>query len=197
MTKNVDRSKRRLLVAASVAAGGVATAGATAPFVISLMPSERAKAAGAPIEVDITKIEPGAMMVVEWQGKPVWIVHRTKAMLDLLDKHNDDLADADSSVGQQPEYCKNPQRSIKPEYLVVLGVCTHLGCSPTYRPEIAPADLGDKWPGGWFCPCHGSRFDLAGRVYRGAPAPSNLVVPPHKYLSETRLMIGDDRKGKA
>ena len=197
MTKDVDRSKRRLLVAASVAAGGVATAGATAPFVISLMPSERAKAAGAPIEVDITKIEPGAMMVVEWQGKPVWIVHRTKAMLDLLDKHNDDLADADSSVGQQPEYCKNPQRSIKPEYLVVLGVCTHLGCSPTYRPEIAPADLGDKWPGGWFCPCHGSRFDLAGRVYRGAPAPSNLVVPPHKYLSETRLMIGDDRKGKA
>lgn len=197
MTKGVDRSKRHLLVAASVAAGGVAAAGAGAPFVISLMPSERAKAAGAPVEVDITKIEPGTMMVVEWQGKPVWIVRRSKAMLDLLDKHNDDLADADSSVQQQPEYCKNPYRSIKPEYLVVLGVCTHLGCSPTYRPELAPVDLGDKWPGGWFCPCHGSRFDLAARVYKGVPAPTNMIVPPHKYLSETRLLIGDDSKGKA
>lgn len=197
MTKNVDRSKRLLLVAASVAAGGVAAAGAGAPFVISLMPSERAKAAGAPVEVDISTIEPGTMMVVEWQGKPVWIVHRTKAMLDLLDKHNDDLADANSSVTQQPEYCKNPYRSIKPDYLVVLGVCTHLGCSPTYRPEVAPADLGDKWPGGWFCPCHGSRFDLAARVYKGVPAPSNLVIPPHKYLSDTRLLIGDDSKEKA
>lgn len=197
MTKGVDRSKRQLLVAASVAAGGVAAAGAGAPFVISLMPSERAKAAGAPVEVDITKIEPGTMMVVEWQGKPVWIVRRSKAMLDLLDKHNDDLADADSSVQQQPEYCKNPYRSIKPEYLVVLGVCTHLGCSPTYRPELAPVDLGDKWPGGWFCPCHGSRFDLAARVYKGVPAPTNMIVPPHKYLSETRLLIGDDSKGKA
>lgn len=196
MTNNVDRSKRLLLVSASMAAGGAATAGAGTPFVMSLMPSERAKAAGAPVEVDINAIEPGTMMVVEWQGKPVWIVRRTQAMLDLLGKH-DDLADADSSVQQQPEYCNNPYRSIKPEVLVVLGVCTHLGCSPTYRPEVAPPDLGDKWPGGWFCPCHGSRFDMAARVYKGVPAPTNLVVPPHKYLSDSRLLIGDDSKGKA
>lgn len=197
MTEKVDRSKRKLLIAVTTAAGGVAAAGAGAPFVLSLMPSERAKAAGAPVEVDITTIEPGTMMVVEWQGKPVWVVRRTPKMLELLDKHDDDLADANSSVDQQPEYCKNPQRSIKLEYLVVLGVCTHLGCSPTYRPEIGPADLSDKWPGGWFCPCHGSRFDLAGRVYKGVPAPTNLIVPPHKYLSDTRLLIGDDSKGKA
>jgi ubiquinol-cytochrome c reductase iron-sulfur subunit len=197
MADNVDHSKRLLLVAASVAAGGVAAAGAGAPFVMSLMPSERAKAAGAPVEVDITAIEPGTMLVVEWQGKPVWVVRRTQAMLDLLGKHNDDLADAESSVPQQPEYCNNPYRSIKPEFLVVLGVCTHLGCSPTFRPEVAPPDLGDKWPGGWFCPCHGSRFDLAARVYKGVPAPTNLIVPPHKYLSDSRLLIGDDSKGKA
>jgi len=197
MTENVDRSKRKLLIAVTTAAGGVAAAGAGAPFVMSLMPSERAKAAGAPVEVDITTIEPGTMMVVEWQGKPVWIVHRTPKMLELLDKHNDDLADVDSSVDQQPEYCKNPQRSIKPEYLVVLGICTHLGCSPTYRPEVAPVDLGDKWHGGWFCPCHGSRFDLAARVYKGVPAPTNLIVPQHKYLNATRLLIGDDSKEKA
>ena len=197
MTDNVDHSKRLLLAAASMAAGGVAAAGAGAPFVMSLMPSERAKAAGAPVEVDIAAIEPGTMIVVEWRGKPVWIVHRTQAMLDSLGKHDDLLADPGSSVLQQPEYCNNPSRSIKPEYLVVLGVCTHLGCSPTYRPEVAPADLGDKWPGGWFCPCHGSRFDLAARVYKGVPAPTNLVVPPHKYLSDSRIMIGDDSKGSA
>ena len=197
MTDNVDHSKRLLLAAASMAAGGVAAAGAGAPFVMSLMPSERAKAAGAPVEVDIAAIEPGTMIVVEWRGKPVWIVRRTQAMLDSLNKHDDLLADPGSSVQQQPEYCNNPSRSIKPEYLVVLGVCTHLGCSPTFRPEVAPADLGDKWPGGWFCPCHGSRFDLAARVYKGVPAPTNLVVPPHKYLSDSRIMIGDDSKGSA
>lgn len=197
MTENIDSSKRRLLIAATTAAGGVAAAGASAPFVISLMPSERAKAAGAPVEVDITTIEPGTMLVIEWQGKPVWIVRRTKGMLDSLDKHDDQLVDPASSVPQQPEYCENPHRSIKPEYLVVLGVCTHLGCSPTYRPEVAPVDLGADWPGGWFCPCHGSSFDLAGRVYKGAPAPTNLIVPPHKYLSDSRILIGDDSKEKA
>ncbi|HEY4697363.1 MAG TPA: ubiquinol-cytochrome c reductase iron-sulfur subunit [Gallionella sp.] len=194
MTDNVDRSKRRLLIAATTTAGGVAAAGAGAPFVLSLMPSERAKAAGAPIKVDVSAIEPGMMMGVEWQGKPVWIVRRTKEMLDLLAKHDDELVDPDSTVEQQPPYCNNPYRSIKPDYFVVLGVCTHLGCSPTYRPEVAPADLGDKWPGGWFCPCHGSRFDLAARVYKGVPAPSNMIVPPHKYLSDGRLLIGDDSK---
>lgn len=195
MTDNVDHSKRRLLIAATTAAGGVAAAGAGAPFVLSLMPSERAKAAGAPVEVDISTIAPGTMISIEWQGKPVWIVRRSKEMLDLLGKHDDELADPSSSVPQQPDYCNNPFRSIKPEIFVVLGVCTHLGCSPTFRPERAPADLGADWGGGWFCPCHGSRFDLSARVYKGAPAPTNLIVPPHKYLSDTRLLIGDDSKG--
>jgi ubiquinol-cytochrome c reductase iron-sulfur subunit len=197
MTDNVDRSKRRLLIAATTAAGGVAAAGAGTPFVLSLMPSERAKAAGAPVEVDVSRIEPGMMISVEWQGKPVWIVRRTPEMLDLLVKHDDKLVDPDSTVPQQPEYCRNPYRSIKPEFLVVLGVCTHLGCSPTYRPETAPVDLGRDWTGGWFCPCHGSRFDLAARVFKGVPAPTNLIIPPHKYLSDGRLLIGDDSKEAA
>lgn len=192
MTDNVDQNKRRLLIAATTAAGGVAAAGAGAPFILGLLPSERAKAAGAPVEVDISNIKPGMMISVEWQGKPVWIVHRTPEMLDLLGKHDTKLADPGSSVPHQPEYCKNPYRSIKPEYLVVLGICTHLGCSPTYRPEIAPADLGKEWAGGWFCPCHGSRFDLAARVFKGVPAPTNLIVPPHKYRANGRLLIGDD-----
>ncbi|MCK9201224.1 MAG: ubiquinol-cytochrome c reductase iron-sulfur subunit [Gallionella sp.] len=197
MTDNVDHNKRRLLLAATTAAGGVAAAGAGAPFVLSLMPSERAKAAGAPVAVDLSVIAPGTMISVEWQGKPVWIVHRTPEMLELLVKHDEDLADPASDVPQQPEYSHNPARSIRPEFLVVLGVCTHLGCSPTFRPEIAPADLGSNWAGGWFCPCHGSRFDLAGRVFKGVPAPTNLIIPPHKYLSETQLLIGDDSKGNA
>lgn len=197
MTDNVDHNKRRLLLAATTAAGGVAAAGAGAPFVLSLMPSERAKAAGAPVQVDLSAIAPGTMISVEWQGKPVWIVHRTPEMLELLGKHDSDLADPTSDVPQQPEYCHNPARSIRPEFLVVLGVCTHLGCSPTFRPEISPADLGANWAGGWFCPCHGSRFDLAARVFKGVPAPTNLIIPPHKYLSETTLLIGDDSKGGA
>jgi len=145
----------------------------------------------------VSAIQPGRMIGVEWQGKPVWIVRRTQEMLDLLARHDDKLVDPKSTVPQQPEYCNNPYRSIKPEYLVVLGVCTHLGCSPTYRPEVAPPDLGADWPGGWFCPCHGSRFDLAARVYKGVPAPSNMIVPPHKYLGEGRLLIGDDSKEAA
>ena len=196
MTDNVDHGKRRMLIAATAAVGGVAAAGAGAPFVLSLQPSERAKAAGAPVEVDISSIEPGSMISIEWQGKPVWIVRRTQEMLDLLPKHDADLADPASSVPQQPAYCNNATRSIKPEILVVLGVCTHLGCSPTFRPEVAPADLGTDWPGGWFCPCHGSRFDLAARVFKGVPAPTNLIIPPHMYLSDTRLLIGDDDKSK-
>jgi ubiquinol-cytochrome c reductase iron-sulfur subunit len=195
MTDNVDHSKRRLLIAATTAAGGVAAAGAGAPFVLSLMPSERAKAAGAPIVVDLSGIAPGTMLNAEWQGKPVWVVRRTKEMLELLAKHDNDLADPTSEVKQQPAYCHNLTRSIKPEYLVVLGICTHLGCSPTFRPEVAPPDLGVNWAGGWFCPCHGSRYDLAARVFKGAPAPSNLIIPPHKYLSETSILIGDDDKG--
>ncbi|MFH2134975.1 MAG: ubiquinol-cytochrome c reductase iron-sulfur subunit [Pseudomonadota bacterium] len=196
MTDKVDHSKRRMLIAATTAVGGVAAAGAGAPFVLSLQPSERAKAAGAPVEVDISSIEPGTMISIEWQGKPVWIVRRTKEMLDMLTTHDDELADPTSSIPQQPSYCDNKTRSIKPEILVVLGVCTHLGCSPTFRPEVAPADLGANWDGGWFCPCHGSRFDLAARVYKGVPAPTNLIIPPHMYLSDTKLLIGDDDKSK-
>lgn len=196
MSKNeVDRSKRRLLIAATTAVGGVAAVGAAIPFVLSMLPSERAKAAGAPVEVDVSKVEPGMILNVEWQGKPVWVVHRTKEMLDSLGGHDAALADPKSEAPQQPEYCQNATRSIKPEYLVAVGICTHLGCSPTYRPEVAPPDLPPGWVGGFFCPCHGSRFDLAARVFAGVPAPTNLVIPKHKYLTDSRLLIGDDSKG--
>lgn len=192
---SVDGSKRRFLVAMSSAVGGVAAVGAAAPFVMSMMPSARALAAGAPVEVDLSKVEPGMLLTVEWRGKPVWIVNRTPEMLAMLAKHDDRLTDPGSeNTAQQPEYCKNPTRSIKPNYMVAVGICTHLGCSPTFRKEVGPADLGADWPGGWFCPCHGSRFDLAARVFAGSPAPSNLVVPPHKYLSDTKLLVGEDQK---
>ncbi|OYY93146.1 MAG: ubiquinol-cytochrome c reductase iron-sulfur subunit [Hydrogenophilales bacterium 28-61-23] len=191
---SVDTSKRRFMVTLTSAVGGVAALTAATPFVMSMLPSARAKAAGAPIEVDLSKVEPGMQLAVEWRGKPVWVVNRTKEMLDLLSKHDGKLTDPTSeTISQQPEYCKNPTRSIKPQYLIVVGICTHLGCSPSYRSEIAPADLGPEWVGGWFCPCHGSRFDLAARVFNGSPAPTNLVIPPHKYLSETRVLIGDDQ----
>jgi len=196
MSQNeVDRSKRRFLIAATTAVGGVAAAATAVPFVMSMLPSERAKAAGAPVEVDISKVEPGMILAVEWRGKPVWVVNRTKEMLDMLSKHDDKLVDPASEQPQQPAYCKNPTRSIKPQYLVAVGICTHLGCSPTYRKDVAAADLGADWPGGFFCPCHGSRFDLAARVFKGVPAPTNLVIPPHKYLTDSRLLIGDDSKG--
>lgn len=195
MNQEVNRSKRKFLIAASSAVGGVAAVGVVAPLVMSMMPSARAKAAGAPVEADLSKIEPGMLATFEWRGKPVWVVNRTKEMLTNLGKHDGSLSDPASEQPQQPDYCKNATRSIKPEYLVVVGICTHLGCSPTFRPEMAPADLGADWVGGWFCPCHGSRFDLAARVYNGSPAPVNLVVPPHKYLSDARLLIGEDGKG--
>ncbi len=196
--KSVDTSKRRFLVTMASAAGGAATLGVAVPFVMSMMPSARAKAAGAPVEVDLGKIEPGMLLAVEWRGKPVWVVNRTKEMLDLMSRHDDKLTDsASENTSQQPDYCKNPHRSIKPEYLVVVGICTHLGCSPTFRKEVGPADLGADWPGGWFCPCHGSRFDLAARVFNGSPAPTNLVIPPHKYLSDTKVLIGVDQGAAA
>jgi ubiquinol-cytochrome c reductase iron-sulfur subunit len=196
MSQNeVDRSKRRFLIAATTAVGGVATVGAAVPFLASMLPSQRAKAAGAPVEVDISKVEPGMILSVEWRGKPVWIVNRTKEMLDLMAKIDDKLTDPASGVPQQPEYCKNATRSIKPNILVAVGICTHLGCSPTFRKDVGAADLGGDWPGGFFCPCHGSRFDLAGRVFKGVPAPTNLEIPPHKYLSDSRILVGDDSKG--
>ncbi|MFO1379431.1 MAG: ubiquinol-cytochrome c reductase iron-sulfur subunit [Chitinivorax sp.] len=194
MSENqVDNSKRRFLIAATSAAGAVAAAGVATPFVLSFIPSERAKAAGAPVEVDIAKLEAGQKINVEWRGKPVWVVNRTKEQLDNLKKLDDKLADPKSEAAQQPEYAKNATRSRKPEILIAVGICTHLGCSPTHRPDIGPADLGTDWLGGFFCPCHGSKFDLAGRVYKGVPAPTNLEIPPHKYLSDTRVLIGDDK----
>lgn len=201
MTDSGDNGKmsgrRRFLLAATSVAGVVAGAGVATPFLRSMMPSERAKAAGAPVEVDISKLEPGMLLTAEWRGKPVWVLKRTPEMLDNLKKLNDQLADPDSERDQQPTYAKNPTRSIKPEILVVLGVCTHLGCSPVYRKDIAPADLGADWLGGFFCPCHGSKFDLAGRVYKNVPAPSNLVVPPYTYLSDNQLLVGSDSKESA
>lgn len=193
--QKVNAGKRKFLIAATSAVGGVAAAGVAIPLVMSMLPSARAKAAGAPVEVDISKIEPGMLLTVEWRGKPVWIVNRTKEMLDMLPKHDAQLADPKSDMPQQPEYCKNATRSIKPEYLVAVGICTHLGCSPTFRKDVGAADLGSDWPGGFFCPCHGSRFDLAARVFKGVPAPTNLVIPPHQYVSDAKLLIGVDAKG--
>ena len=190
----VDTSKRRFLLAATGAIGGIAAAGVAIPFVGSMLPSAKAKAAGAPIEVDVSKLEPGAQLTVEWRGKPVWIVRRTPEMIAQLEQNADKLSDPGSEAQQQPEYCKNKTRSLKPEYLVVVGVCTHLGCSPTFRADKGAADLGGDWPGGYYCPCHGSRFDLAGRVFKNVPAPVNLVVPPHRYISDAVLLVGADSK---
>jgi len=194
--QKVDTSKRKFLIAATSAVGGVAAVGVAVPLVMSMLPSARAKAAGAPVEVDISKIEPGMMLTVEWRGKPVWVVNRTKEMLAQLGKHDDKLADAMSEMPQQPDYCKNATRSIKPEYLVAVGICTHLGCSPSEKLKLGgDSGMGGDWPGGFFCPCHGSTFDLAARVYKGVPAPTNLVIPPHQYLSDVRLLSGVDAKG--
>ena len=187
--------RRKFLVAVTSVAGGIAGVAIATPFVMSMMPSERAKAAGAPVEVDISKLEPGMLLMVEWRGKVVWVLNRTPEMLETLVKVEDELADPNSEKPQQPEYAKNRTRSIKPEILVTEGVCTHLGCSPVFRKEIAPADLGPDWLGGFFCPCHGSKFDLAGRVYKSVPAPTNMVVPPHVYLSDSRLLIGATSEG--
>ncbi|QBC43780.1 ubiquinol-cytochrome c reductase iron-sulfur subunit [Iodobacter fluviatilis] len=191
--QQVDNSKRRFLLIATGIAGAVAGAGVATPFIASFFPSERAKAAGAPVELDISKLELGQQVTTEWRGKPVWVVKRTPEMLANLPKLDSKLTDPTSADSEQPEYCNNAARSIKPEIWVALGVCTHLGCSPTFRPDLAPADLGSDWLGGFYCPCHGSKFDLAGRVYSGVPAPKNLVIPPHKYITEARLLIGDDK----
>ena len=192
-TDVVDKGKRRFLTAATSVVGAVGAGFVAVPFIASWMPSERAKNAGAPVEADISKLEEGRMMIVEWQSKPVWIVRRSQQMLDSLPKLNDNLRDPNSEIiDQQPEYAQNEHRSRKPDILVLIGICTHLGCSPTYRPDIAPADLGDDWLGGFFCPCHSSKFDMAGRVYTGVPAPTNLAVPPHYYVTETTILVGED-----
>ena len=192
MTDNTDLSRRHFLSVATAVTGGVGVAAAAVPFVASFRPSARAQALGAPVEVDISKLEPGALLKVEWRGRAIMIVHRTDVMLDALTQVEGELADPGSEASLQPTYTTNVHRSLRPEYLIVEGVCTHLGCAPTPRFEVAPADLGADWPGGFYCPCHGSKFDLAGRVYRGVPAPSNLGVPPHRYLTEGILLIGSD-----
>ena len=191
-SSDLNNSRRRFLTGAVVAMGGIGSAFAAVPFVVSWTPSDRAKAIGAPVEVDISKLERGGITRAKWQGKPVWVVRRTDAALASIKKLDDQVRDPNSLEEQQPEYAANEFRSIKPEYLVLVGVCTHLGCAPSYRPEVAPADLGREWEGGFFCPCHGSRFDLAGRVFPGVPAPTNLVVPPHTYLSDGRILVGVD-----
>ena len=189
-----DAARRKTLVALTAAAGGVAAAGAAIPFLASLGPSERAKAAGAPIETDIAALQPAHLHTVEWRGRPVWILRRTSDMLARLASAEPFLIDPGSKVSsQQPDYARNSYRSIEPELLVTVALCTHLGCIPTYYPE--PGSLQPGWPGGFYCPCHGSKFDLAGRVYRGSPAPTNLVIPPHRYLSATTILVGDDGKG--
>ncbi|HBR99276.1 MAG TPA: ubiquinol-cytochrome c reductase iron-sulfur subunit [Gammaproteobacteria bacterium] len=191
-TDNIDKKRRLLLIGGASVVGGAGVVAIAIPFVSSMSPSAKARAAGAPVEVDISKLAPGQMLIAEWRGKPVWVVRRTQETLDALEQNADRLRDPDSAVAQQPQYAQNVHRSIKPEYLVMIGICTHLGCSPTYRPELAPGDLGADWNGGFFCPCHGSKFDFSGRVYKGVPAPTNLEVPPHAYLSDARLIIGEE-----
>lgn len=193
--KDTDQGKRQFLVAATTVAGGVAAGAAAVPFVASMMPSERAKAAGAPVEVDLSVLAPGERVTVEWQGKPVWIVRRTKEMLETIRSNDGNVADPASKKKMQPAYATNEMRAIKDEYLVVVGICTHLGCSPVSKFAKQAEAFDPNWQGGFYCPCHGSLFDLAGRVYKNKPAPDNLVVPPHKYLSDTRIVIGEDSKG--
>lgn len=187
-----DPRRRRMLVLGASVVGGLGTVALAAPMVASMSPSARAKAAGAPVEADISKLVPGQLLTVEWRGKPVWIVKRTEETLARLDAEVDRLSDPDSAEEQQPVYAQNPARSIKPETLVVVGICTHLGCSPSYRPEIAPPDLGEQWDGGFFCPCHGSKFDMSGRVYAGVPAPLNLEIPPYRYVDDNTIIVGED-----
>jgi ubiquinol-cytochrome c reductase iron-sulfur subunit len=184
-----DPHRRRVLQRATSAVGGLTLAAAAYPFLASLAPSERARARGGPVEADLTPIAPGALATVGWRGKPVWILRRTSQMLERLSSTREALADPDSKVrSQQPDYARNPTRSIQPEVFVTVALCTHLGCVPSYRPE--PDSLQRGWPGGFYCPCHGSKFDLAGRVFKGSPAPTNLVIPPHSFVSPQRLMIG-------
>lgn len=190
----VNAGRRRFLVAATSVVGAAGAVGAVVPFVGSWFPSAKAKAAGAPVQVNVGKIDPGQQIIAEWRGKPVFIVHRTKEMLDALPSLEGQLADPDSKASEQPEYVDPKLRSIKPELAVIVGICTHLGCSPTFRPEVAPADLGPDWKGGYFCPCHGSHYDLAGRVYKGQPAPLNLPIPPYTFDADDVITIGVDQE---
>lgn len=192
-TKGVNKGRRQFLTVATSVVGAAGVVGVAVPFLSSWNPSAKAKAAGAPVKADISKLEPGQMVVVEWRGKPVYVVRRTQESLDALTTGSlvDVLRDPESAESAQPAYAEGVQRSIKPEFLVLVGICTHLGCSPLYRPEVAPADLGPKYLGGFFCPCHGSTYDMAGRVFSGVPAPLNLEVPPYRFDSDSVITIGE------
>ncbi|MGQ7000574.1 ubiquinol-cytochrome c reductase iron-sulfur subunit [Vibrio cholerae] len=192
----LNQGRRQFLTATTAVVGGLGAVAVAVPFIKSWNPSAKAKAAGAPVEVEISKLEEGQMVRVEWRGKPVWVVRRSQAVVEGLKSHENQLRDPNSDELQQPNYAQNPYRSIKPEYFIAVGICTHLGCSPTYLPDSFSEQVqGVK--SGFFCPCHGSKFDMAGRVFQAVPAPLNLVIPPHMYLSDTRIVIGLDETGEA
>ena len=191
-----DQKRKRLLLAATAGMAGTGIVLSAVPFIASLQPSQRARAAAAPVQVDLKPLEPGQQITIAWRGRPVWVLRRTADMLERMgtESHLELLRDPDSELqSQQPEYARNAGRAINPEYFIVIGICTHLGCVPTFRPDIAPAELGPDWIGGYFCQCHGSRFDLAGRVHKGVPAPSNLVIPPYRYLEDLLIEVGTDQ----
>jgi len=190
MTEKVDTGRRHFLTVATVATGAVGAAFVAVPFLASWKPSARAKAMGAPVEVDISKLEPGAMVKVEWRGKAIFVVHRTPQMLGLLEGMDDKLRDPESNESDQPDFARNEARALKPEYLVLVGVCTHLGCAPLDKFTPGDATVAAGWEGGFFCPCHGSKFDISGRVFKDVPAPTNLPVPPYRFVSDTRILIG-------
>jgi len=192
LDEGMDGGRRHFLLVATTVTGLAGAAFTAVPFLSSWQPSARAQALGAPVEVDIAKLEPGAILKVEWRGQAIYIVRRTPEMLAMLAKDVSALRDPESADSEQPDYAKNETRSVKPEYLVLVGVCTHLGCAPINRFEPADAELGATWPGGFYCPCHGSKFDLSGRVFKDVPAPTNLRVPPYQFLADTRLLIGSD-----
>ncbi|MFN3579396.1 MAG: ubiquinol-cytochrome c reductase iron-sulfur subunit [Pseudomonas sp.] len=190
----VNNGRRRFLVAATSVVGAAGAVGVAVPFVGSWFPSARAKAAGAPVRVNISKLEAGQQIVAEWRGQPVFVSRRTPEALEILEQNEGVLADPQSQSSDQPDYVDGRTRAIKPEILVVMGICTHLGCSPLFRPEVASADMGSDWKGGYFCPCHSSRYDMSGRVYRAQPAPLNLPVPPHSYETDDIIVIGLDQE---
>jgi ubiquinol-cytochrome c reductase iron-sulfur subunit len=192
MTESTGFTRRHFLTVATAVAGGAGLVATAVPFVASFQPSVRAQALGAPVQVDVSKIEPGSLLRVEWRGRPVYLLNRTEHMLMQLEKATPLLRDPKSEESIQPEYAMNEYRSIRPDMLVLVGVCTHLGCAPQPRFEVAPADLGPEWPGGFLCPCHGSKFDLAGRVFVDVPAPTNLTVPPYRYINDSTILIGSD-----
>ena len=196
--QGVNTGRRRFLTATTAVVGAGGAIAAAVPFLKTWQPSARAQVAGAPVTVDISKLEPGQRVVEQWRGQPVWLIRRTPEQLEALASQDARLRDPDSeNPEQQPEYAKNKHRSIKPEIAVLVGTCTHLGCSPLFKPELQPEPFDADWKGGFYCPCHNSRFDLAGRVYEGVPAPTNLKVPPYRFVDETHILIGVDTEGAA